>query len=265
MPGMIGNIITQILPANNKYERIWIIAKADFKLRYADTWLGFFWTVITPLFRLMVYYFVFSMIFTKKLPNYGLHIFSGLIVWMFFMEASKKGMAVLKSKRYLIENLKINSLDLYFSSMTTSMMVFVINLTVYLIVSLFFSTGVNWTIIFVPLHIINVCILVFGVMLILSTINIFFRDISKLWDMFLLALFWVNPIFYAKSLIFDQFPILMYLNPLAGIIINTRNGLLNGLEPDWNIYAYDMAYSLVVLGIGLIVFRIYFYKAAEKL
>lgn len=265
MPGMIGKILAQVLPANNKYERIWIIAKADFKLRFADTLLGFLWTIITPLFRLMVYYFVFSMIFTKKLPNYGLHIFSGLIVWMFFMEATKKGMAVLKNKRYLIENLRINPLDLYVSSITTSSMVLLINLVVYLIVSLFFSTDLNWTIIFVPLHVINVCILVFGVILILSTINIFFRDISKLWDMFLLGLFWINPIFYAKSLIFEQFPALMYLNPLAGIIINTRNGLLNGIEPDWGIYAYDMMYALVVLGIGLIVFKRFFHKAAEKL
>lgn len=262
---MIGTMLARILPANHKYERIWIIAKTDFKLRYADTLIGFFWTVITPLFRLMVYWFVFSMIFTKKLPNYGLHIFSGLIVWMFFMEATKKGMNVLKNKRYLLENLRINSLDLYVSSILTSMMIFSINMVVYLITSLFFNTDLNWTIIFVPLHIINICILVFGVILILSTIHIFFRDISKLWDMFLLALFWINPIFYAKSLIFEQFPILMYLNPLAGIIINTRNGLLMGLEPDWNIYAYDMMYALVVLGIGLLLFNKYFHKAAEKL
>ncbi len=250
---------------NNKYERIWILSKTDFKLRYADTLLGFFWTVVTPLVRLLIYYFVFSTIFTKKLPNYGLHIFSGLIVWMFFMEATKKGITVLKTKRYLIENVKLNSLDLYTSSILTSLLIFGINILVYLIVSLFFSTAVNWTIIFVPIQVLIVCILVFGLILILSTINIFFRDIGKLWEMFLLGLFWINPIFYAKTIIFEQFPALMYLNPLAGIIINTRNGLLMGEMPDWNIAAYDLAYALVVLGIGLIVYNKYFYKAAEKL
>ena len=265
MANSISRKLANIIPENSKYERIWIIAKTDFKLRNADTLLGFFWTIITPLVKLLIYYFVFSMIFTKKLPNYGLHIFSGLIIWMFFLEATKKGIMVLKSKRYLIENIQLNAIDLYLSSILTSLMVFSINLMVYLIVSLFFSTGINWSVLLVPLQIINICILVFGIMLILSTINIFFRDISKFWDMFLLALFWINPIFYAKSLIFEHFPILMYLNPLAGIIINTRNGLLYGIMPDWGIVAYDFLYALVILGIGLIVFKKYFSKAAEKL
>lgn len=257
--------ITGLIPSNNKYERIWILAQTEFKMRYAETLLGFFWTLITPLVRLTIYYYVFSMIFQKAIPNYGLHIFSGLIVWMFFMEATKKGMTVLKSKRYLLENIRLNPLDLYTSSLLTSLMVFSVNLAVYFVFSLFFDIEVNWTLIFVLLHIFNVCLLAFGIILILSTINIFFRDISKIWEMFLLGMFWINPIFYAKAVIFEHFPALMYINPLAGIIINTRNGLLYGMMPDWNILAYDMFYAAVVFVIGLVVFKKYFYKAAEKL
>lgn len=249
----------------NRIERIWLLSKTDFKLLYAETYLGFFWTMITPLFRLTVYYIIFSAFFVKNIPNYGLHIFSGLLVWMFFMEATKKGMGVVRSKRYLIENIKMNILDLYISSLLTSLLIFFVNLVVYMLVASFFDTNINWTILYVPIQIIIVCILIFGVNLILSAINIYFRDISKMWEMILFALFWVNPIFYAKALIFEQFPILLYLNPVAGIIINTRNGLLMGLPPDWGLLLYDLAYALIVLGLGILGFKKFFHNAAEKL
>jgi ABC-type polysaccharide/polyol phosphate export permease len=182
-----------------------------------------------------------------------------------FQEATKKGMNLLKSKRYLYENINFNKLDLYTSSVLSSLMVLIINFIVYFIVSMFFRIPLTWNILFVPLHILNVCILVYGIILILSTINIYFRDINQIWDMILLAWFWINPIFYAKAIIFETYPILKFINPLAGIIINTRAGILYGNPPDLGLYLYYMGYSVVVLLIGLVVFRLLFHKAAEKL
>lgn len=265
MLGNFGRSIYSHLPENNQYERIWMLAKTDFKLRYYDTFLGFLWTLVNPLFRLAIFYFIFTFIFNKQIPNYALHIFSGLILWMFFQEATKKGMNVLKSKRYLYENINFNKLDLYTSSVLSSLMVLIINIIVYFIVSMFFEIPITWNILFVPLHILNLCILVYGIILILSTINIYFRDINQIWDMILLAWFWINPIFYAKAVIFETYPVLKFINPLAGIIINTREGILYGNPPDWGLYAYDMLYSIVVLLTGLIAFRLLFHKAAEKL
>ena len=265
MAGIIGNLIASYIPENNKYERIWILAKTDFKLRYSATFIGFFWTLITPLFRLMIYYFVFSFIFTSKLPNYALHIFSGLIVWMFFQEATKNGMNVLRSKRYLLENIDFNPLDLYISSLLTSLMGFIANLAIYIVVSFVLGVNPTWHILFVPLHVLNLAILIMGLLLILSTLHVFFRDVSQVWDLFLMLMFWINPIFYAKAVIIEYMPSLMYLNPLAGIIVNTRDNLLNGLPPDWRMLAFDMLYALVVLAVGLIVFRKYFHLAAEKI
>jgi len=264
MAGIVANLIASYIPENNKYERIWILAKTDFKLRYSATFFGFLWTLITPLFRLMIFYFVFSYLFTSNLPNYALHIFSGLIVWMLFQEATKGGMNVLKSKRYLIENIDFNPLDLYIASLLTSMMSFIANLGVYIIVSLVLGVSLTWHMIFLPLHMLNLAILIMGLLLLLSTMHVFFRDVSQFWELFLMLMFWINPIFYAKAAILEYIPSLMYLNPLAGIIVNTRDNLLNGLPPDWGLFAFDMLYALVVLAIGLLVFKKYFHLAAEK-
>ncbi|MBU2649749.1 MAG: ABC transporter permease [Bacteroidetes bacterium] len=260
-----GKRLLEMIPSNNQYERIWLLAKTDFKLKYYDTFLGFIWTILNPLFRLAIFYYIFTYIFDKQIPNYALHIFSGLILWMFFQESTKKGLSLLKTKRYLYENIEFSKLDLYTSSVLSSLMILIINILVYFVVSMFFHIPVNGNLLFVPLQIITLCILVYGIILILSIINIYMKDINQIWDMILLAWFWINPIFYAKTVIFDTFPILKYINPLAGIIINTREGILYGNPPDWGLFVYDLGYSLVVLAIGLILFRLYFHKAAEKL
>ncbi|MCB0805007.1 MAG: ABC transporter permease [Bacteroidales bacterium] len=255
----------EALPENNQIERIWILAKTDFKLRYYGTFLGLFWALINPLFRLSVYYIVFSLLMAKKIPNYGLYIFSGLLIWLFFQESTKRGMKVLKSKRYLLENIEFNKLDLFISSTLTSTIGLIFNTIIYLIVSLLLGIFPNVNILYLPLLILNVFILVFAISLILSTIHIFMQDVSQVWEMILVAMFWINPIFYAKSaLVFDKLPVLLYLNPIAGIIVNTRNILLYGQPPEWPLLLFDFAYASVFLLIGLTFFRFFFNKAAEK-
>jgi len=261
---MIKKILESI-PENNQMERIWILAKMDFKLRYYETFLGLIWALINPLFRLAIYYLVFSFLKEMKVPNYGLYIFSGLIIWLYFQEATKQGTNVIKSKRYLLENINFRKLDLFLSSALSSTLGLIFNTSVYLIISIILGVYPGWNILFFPLLLFNLVLLVFSISLILSTIHIFMRDIRQVWDMVLVAMFWLNPIFYAKSaLIFDKVPALLYINPLAGIIINTRNVLLLNQPPDWGLLLYNIAYASLFLLIGLTVFNSMFHKAAEK-
>ncbi len=265
MTGGITGRITSLLPTSNRLERIWIIAKTDYKLKYYDTFLGMIWAMIMPLVRLLIYWVVFSNIFNKKIDNYGLYIYSGLLLWMFFQQGTKKGITALRSKRYLMLNIKVRRLEIYTSSLIASFLVFLSNFFVYLVFCLFFDLPWSWNVLYMPIMILNVCILIFGVMLILSTLHIFMRDISQLWDMVLLAWFWINPIFFAKAIIFETFPFLLYVNPLAGIIINFRATIMEGRPPDWNIVAYDYAYALILFAIGLLLITRFYHKAAEKL
>jgi len=165
----------------------------------------------------------------------------------------------------LLENIDFNRLDLFISSVLSSTMGLLFNIFVYLIVSSFFGIFPTLNLIYLPLILLNVCILVLAIGIILSVVHIFFRDIKQVWDMILIALFWLNPIFFAKSSkIFDKLPFLLYANPIAGIIINTRNVLLLDQPPDWGILLFDYAYALGLLGIGLLMFKKLFHKAAEK-
>ena len=104
------------LPENNRFERIWKLAQIDFKKRYFNTKLGLLWAFINPIFRLFVYLFVFSWLGRMRREGFGFYIFSALIIWMAFSESSSKAIKLIKSKKYLIQNIQFNILDLYVSS-----------------------------------------------------------------------------------------------------------------------------------------------------
>ena len=224
--------IYRYLPQNNRFERIWLLAKTDFKVRYNASALGMIWAFVYPLIRILIYYIVFSFVFAKEIPNYGFYIFSGIILWMYFQEATKKGLNVIKSKRYLLENISFNKLDVYYASILTSLIGYVVNLFVLICLLSIFGLPPNWRIIYYPIFMLNLMILSLGVSLILSTINVYLKDVTQIWELILLLMFWINPIFFAKQKIFNMFPALLYANPLAGIIINSRDVLMYGKEPE---------------------------------
>ena len=101
---------------SNRFERIFLLAKTDFSTRYYGSVLGLLWAFINPFFKLLVYYFAFSyLIFRNRDHKFVLYLFTGIILWTFFAQTTKQGMRVLNTKRYLIQNIEINKVDIFLS------------------------------------------------------------------------------------------------------------------------------------------------------
>ncbi len=259
---LLGPLLKR-LPENNKLERIWVLAKTDFIERYYGTRLGIVWALINPFFQLVVYYIAFSVIFAVEIPNFALYVFSGLILMMFFSEATTKGLSLMGRYKAILENININKLDLFYGAMISASIAFGFNLFVYILLSFFFDVIYNINALFAPLILLNFILIILAVQLILSVLYIFFRDINHLWDMMLLLLFWGSPIFYSKDVIVEKLPILLYINPLTGIFINIRETLLYSNPPDWNLFLLNYITAIVLLIIALLLFKRFSPKAVE--
>lgn len=257
--------LLESLPENNRLERIWILAKVDFKRRYYNSSLGLFWALLNPLFRLTIYYTVFTIIFPNKIENFALYIFSGILVWLFFAEASKKSFSVLKSKRYLIENIPFNKIDLFYSSVFSVFFGFLFNIGAFFIMALFLGVSFSIHIFWLPALVINMLLLVLAVSLLLATIHIYLNDIHQIWDMVILAGYWANPIFYPSDILFDKAPMLLYLNPIAGLIINIRETVIYANAPNYELLCFDFIFTLTLLLLSVNLFNKYSHKAIEKL
>lgn len=258
------NLLLNWLPENNKLERIWLLAKTDFKKRYYGTSLGVVWALINPLFQLLIYYFVFTQFFNTQIEHFPLYIFLGLILWMFFADSTKKGLFMIHANRHLLENIRINKFDIFTAGIISNLFALLFNFTVYIVASLIFGIGFNHNILYFPLIILNLAILIYGINLILSIVFIYLRDFNHFWDIFLIAAFWINPIVYAPSVLYEN-PIVLYINPIAGMIINTQNVILYGNPIDLSLFLWNFLYAFGVVGLGFIVFKIYSKKVIEIL
>lgn len=265
---MFTSSISTLKKSNNKLERLWLLAKIEFKLRYYENKLGLFWALLKPLLDIFIYYIVFNIILQQNIPAYASYLFIGLIVFNFFIESTSGTISLLHTKKYLYEYSNMNKLEIYVSTLMSNVIGFTFNLIMFVTFYNFIepdSLGVSlmnlWIIpIFFCLFIMSL-----GVSLILSNIYIVAKDVTQIWQVIATVLMFISPLFYKLSLFREALPNFDYANPLAGIIINARRVMMQGLMPDFELLFFNVGYALFFLLIGLIFLNKLGSKAAEKL
>ena len=78
------------------------LIKRNLKLKYRQSYLGIFWTVLAPALNAGVYFVVFSFVMRVQLPHYLVFMFSGLLAWVFFSISLAHGMESIVNNYSLI-------------------------------------------------------------------------------------------------------------------------------------------------------------------
>ena len=254
-----------MLPENNRWERIWKIAQVDFKKRYYNDRLGLFWALLNPIFRIFIYYMAFTHVFKIAEPNYAQFLFAGLVLWLAWSECTNRSMNILLSKRFLIENIQFNKIDLFISHTISSFMGMTFNLTAFIIFLLLSGIALSKYVLFLPILLIILFILCLGASLILSTIKIYLKDIVHIWTMILLAGFWSSGLFNRAEGMIEAFPPLKFINPFVGLIINARNITMYSKPLNLELLIINACFGLVTLIVGVFVFKKFSHKATENI
>jgi ABC-2 type transport system permease protein len=265
---MILKIVNEWLRQSNKLERLWLLAKIEFKLRYYENKLGLLWALIKPLMDILIYYVVFQIILKQNVPAFASYLFIGLILWNFFVESTTGTIQILSVKKYLYEYSNMNKLEIYISTLISNSIGFFFNFIMFLVFYNFLekeSTGLSVQNIWIVVMFVNLFILSLGMSLILSSLYIVAKDISQVWVVFTSFLFFLSPIFYKLSTFQQALPSFDYGNPIAGIIINTRRVMMEQSPPDFRLLGFDYGYAIVLMIIGLIFLNKLGSRAAEKL
>src|SRR6185295_390064 len=105
---MVLKILNDWFKRSNKVERLWLLAKIEFKLRYYENKLGLLWALIKPLMDIAIYYVVFKVILDNTIPSFASFLFIGLIIWNFFVESTTGTVQILNTKKYLYEYSNMN-------------------------------------------------------------------------------------------------------------------------------------------------------------
>lgn len=247
-----------------RLERIWVLAKTDYALRYYGSKLGLLWALINPIFQILVYYLCFTyLVFRNKETDFILYLFLGIISWSFFSSGTRQGLGTLFKKKYLLESTQINKFDFFISGILTNSFQFLISLLIYFAFSLIMGVNYSFLVIyFVPIFF-TMVFFTMGVSMILSVLKVYFHDINQIWDMFILIGFWSIPIIWDYKIIYETYPILLYINPFTGIVINIRKIFTYNEVPDITILYYDLGLSILFLFFGSLLIQKFTKKIIE--
>lgn len=253
------------------------LVKKSVKLQYRNSVLGMFWTFLQPLLTMIVLSIVFSNLFgrdSKEVVNYPVYLLSGRLLHDFFTQSTKRGMRAIRTNASIIKKVYVPKYIYPLSSVLSTFVTFIISLIVLVVVILFFNIigkdpiAISWQIIFFIVPVIILFFMSLGIGMILATLDVFFKDVENLYDVFTLLLFYLTPIVYTV----DKLGFaagswqekLLTLNPMYGIIDMFRAAVLHSTEFiayfDFNMLWYTIGFTGVMLVVGFALF----YKAQDK-
>ena len=131
--------------------------------------------------------------------------------------------------------------------------------------NLILNDAYSWSILLFPLVLINLLIIILATQLIFATVSIYLKDIDSIWFVLNSLLFWGSGIFFDLTTLTGKAELIKYINPLAGILMNGRKVLVYGEPLDINLFIINLLTAILLLVIGLIIFKKYSAKALEKI
>jgi len=239
------------------------LVRRDLKVRHRGTFLGMLWSLTTPLLLVGLYWFIFTFIFRATAVQdatrsdgtvvpFALFFFGGLVIWNLFATAVGASTGSVTGSGYLLGKVYFPRAILPLSTVLSSVVTFGFELAVLVVAALIFAGLPGLQLLWLPVILVVVTVLSFGLALILSAVTVFLRDVAHFIGVFLQLWFWGTPIIYSLSLMEDRPGVMRLLeaNPMTGIVVSFRNVVLLNRPPELGMLAYDAAVAVVVLVVG---------------
>jgi len=249
----------------NKRSLIWSFATSDLKIRYRNSVLGFFWTVLEPLLMLAVLYVVFTSLFPSTIENFGLYLLLGIILWNALTRGTEIGLHSILGRSSLVNQIYFPREIPAISASITSFLMVVFEFVVFIIFMIVFRFIPPNTIIYLPLVILLEFVLITGLCLPLSVLNVRFRDMQFIWRLVLQVGFFLTPIFYKLDRLPENIQMILKYSPMVQIVDMAHDVTIYGKMPSVESVETTVALVLVITLICYLIFRIAEKRVIEEL
>ena len=235
-----------------------MLVARNIKIRYKESALGFLWTLLGPVFLILIYAVFMKII--MKFPMPMTVLVSGIFVWQYLAMCLGDSSFAIIGNANLVKKACFPRMLLPLSIVLANFVNFLLSLlvmAVYLVV-----VGPHFgAIVWLPLAMVTHLALCTGVSLALCALNVFLRDVQHLTGILTMAWFFLTPVVYDISMITPitlQHPILgplYFLNPMAGILALYRTALLGSPLPELSLVMLSIVVTAAVLISGVLIFQ----------
>lgn len=229
----------------------------EIKQRYKQSVLGYAWVILNPFFQMLVMSFVFQFIMRigEVGVPYAVYLYAGLLPWTLFSSSIASSMGALVGNAGLLTKIYFPREIFVVSTIWAKVIDYALASTVFILMMLYYHLPVTWNVLwFIPIFIIQM-LFTYGLSLIMSAFNLFYRDIQYVMGLVLLLWMYLTPVIYPTELFPVQYRWIFQLNPMAVFINAYRQVILGGGMPNFVSLGVGLAVSLVLLLVGYKLFK----------
>ena len=249
--------------SNNLAKDLYILRQLvtkDFKLKYRRSVLGVVWSVLNPLLMMVVMSIVFSYLFGSNIENFPLYLIVGNITFTLMSDSTNAALWSIINAAPLLKKVKVDRFVFPVQKVLFALVNFAFSLIAVALVMLWFRVMPTWHLIWLPVCLVLLMLFCIGIGLAIGALAVFFRDVIHLWGVLILAWTYLTPIFWDFSLLVNAGAPgwvikLVEYNPMYNYITFMRDIFLYQQNPDLHTLALCVVWALVMLIIGIFVFR----------
>ena len=238
------------------------LTKKEIKVRYKNSYLGYLWSLANPLFLTLIFYFVFKIVTKVKMQDYTLFLISGLFVWQWINNSIMVGANLYISNASLIKKVNFPRNFLVISLILSEGFNFLVSIPIIIMFVFLYHKNIalNWLII--PIYLVITSFFIYSLSLLVSTINLFFRDMERIIGLLLTFIFYLTPIIYPVSMVPEKYKIFLYMN-IFFPVINIWQELF--LKNNISFYSLiiSIIYALILFIVSSSIYNKLKYKFAE--
>jgi lipopolysaccharide transport system permease protein len=234
------------------------LAIRDIKLRYRQTALGVAWVVLQPILASGILVFVFGTVAGVIKPGRSsvfVFVLGGFIGWSLFSAVFARASQSLVQHSALISKVFFPRLILPASAAVSALLDVSVALTLFVLLTFFIGPSIGWEIITLPLWLISLSMLGFGLGLMSAALSVRFRDVHHITPVLVQILFYASPVAYQTSAVPGKWRGLFMVNPLAPLLEGLRWSLLREGHFQELEVVYSLLVSASVLVLGVMLFR----------
>lgn len=231
-----------------------LLVRRDLKVKYRGTALGYIWSMLNPLLFMLILWSVFRHI-VKDIPNYHLYVLSGILVWNFISMSLFQGAQSIVGNAGLLRKVKVNAWLFTLVPVGTGLTNFCLALIPFLFILAFSGVYPGWPILLVPLLMVALSFFLFGLALILGSLNVFFRDVGHVLEPVLTIAFYATPVIFdrASAALPAKLAFVLKLNPFTHFIEAFRACFIGHGDISWEKITGLLAMSIMSMCIGILV------------
>jgi ABC-2 type transport system permease protein len=268
-----ATLLTRLKNLGSRRELLLGLISSDIRIKYKNSTLGLFWSMLAPAFTLAVYFMVFSIVLKNGIPNFVIYLFSGLVVWNMFQSSINTATGVIVDRAALVKKVSFPREILALSNVGAAVVYFVVQLVVLVIFVAVLGHAPAWRFLLIlPISFLALYLFTSALAIVMSAVNVYLRDMKHLMEVLLQLWFWLTPVVYsyessiAPHLARHGLSALYFLNPVTLIVVtfqrvfyvsavvrSTVTGQVLHILPTWS-FSKFLYLNLLLLGVSVLLF-----------